>query len=306
LSSHPGFLARHLHDGTKIEDVTVTDEKFEEARPHLRAVAYRMLGSLAEADDAVQEAWLRLARTDAAEVENLRGWLTTVVGRVCLDMLRARKARREESADETALEKHPARERGAEEEAVLADSMSMALLVVLETLEPAERLAFVLHDLFGVSFEEIAPIVGRTEVAARPRASRARRRIRGAPEAHQAELARRADVVRTLLAALRAGDVDAVVAALDPDVVVHAAGPDGNVREIHGARNWAKTAVVFSRVRGVDVSIALVDDALGAVYAPDGRVSSALVFGFTGDAITRVDIIADAARVKDLDIAAID
>jgi RNA polymerase sigma factor (sigma-70 family) len=283
----------------------VIDEKFEQARPHLRAVAYRMLGSVAEADDAVQETWLRLARTDTGEVDNLRGWLTTVLSRVCLDMLRSRRARREESVDETALAKTAAREDHAEAEAVLADSVGMALLVVLETLEPAERLAFVLHDLFGVSFDDIAPIVGRTEVATRQLASRARRRVRGAPEREDAALARRADLVKSLLVALRSGDVEAVVAALDPNVVVHAQGLDGKVREIHGARAWAKSAVAFSQPRGADVEIALVDGALGVLYAPEGRVASALVFSFTGDAITRVDIVTDAERVKAFELEAI-
>ena len=285
------------------------EKKFEEARPHLRAVAHRLLGSHSEADDAVQETWLRLSRTDTSEVDNLRGWLTTVVSRVCLDMLRSRKARGEESADEAALEKNVvaiAPEDHAEARAVLADTVSMALLVVLETLDPAERLAFVLHDLFGVSFEEIAPIVGRTDVATRQLASRARRRVRGAPERNDVELARRADVVKKLLAALRSGDVEAVVAALDPNVVVHAQSPDGTIREVHGARNWAKTAVLFSQARAADVAFALVDDALGAVYAPDGRVTSALVFGFTGDVITRVDIVTDAERVRALEIAELD
>lgn len=285
------------------------EKNFEEARPHLRAVAHRLLGSLSEADDAVQETWLRLSRADTTEVDNLRGWMTTVVSRVCLDMLRARKARREESADDQLLEKasaRVARVEGAEGEAVLADTVGLALLVVLETLEPAERLAFVLHDLFGVPFEEIAPIVGRTDVATRQLASRARRRVRGAPERNEAELARRADIVKTLLAALRSGDVEAVVAALDPNVVVHVRTADGKIREVHGARDWAKTAVLFSQTRGADVAFALVDDALGAVYAPDGRVTSALVFGFTGDVITRVDIVTDAARVKALEIDSID
>ncbi|MDI1437505.1 sigma-70 family RNA polymerase sigma factor [Polyangium sorediatum] len=283
----------------------MTDEKilvgdFEASRPHLRAVAYRMLGSRSEADDAVQEAWLRLSRADTGEVQNLRGWLTTVVARVCLDMLRARKARGEDG--DAAPEATTSHESNAENEAVLADSVSLALLVVLETLEPAERLAFVLHDLFGVSFEEIAPIVGRSEVAARQLASRARRRVRGAPERDEAELARQHDVVKALLAALRTGDVEAVIAVLDPNVVIHGGRPG---REILGARSWATSAVAFTRrVRAFDAAKpALVDGTIGAIYAPGGRLASALRFTFTGGAIARIDIIVDKAKLKMLEIA---
>src|SRR3954464_1393866 len=197
-------------------------ERFEANRPHLRAVAYRMLGSLSEADDAVQEAWLRLSRADASRVENLGGWLTTVVARVSLDMLRSRNARREQPLETRVPEPIVSTDNGAapEHAALLADSVGLALLVVLETLSPAERLAFVLHDMFGVPFDEIAPIVDRAPAAARQRASRARRRVRGAAPVPDADLARQRHVVDAFLAAARDGDFDALVAVLDPDVVL--------------------------------------------------------------------------------------
>ncbi|MDI3288736.1 sigma-70 family RNA polymerase sigma factor [Polyangium sp. 15x6] len=283
----------------------MTNEKnliglFEESQPHLRAVAYRMLGSRSEADDAVQETWLRLSRAETSEVENLRGWLTTVVARVCLDMLRSRKARAEDGdvVPEEATS-------NAEDEAVLADSVSIALLVVLETLEPVERLAFVLHDLFGVSFDEIAPIVGRSEVAARQLASRARRRVRGAPERDEAELARQHDVVKALLGALRAGDVEAVVAVLDPNVVVHGGGAGGRAREIRSVRNLARSAVAFARTAHAfdAVEPALVDGAVGAIYASGGRLSRAVRLTFGEGVITRIDVIDDEDGLKTLEIA---
>src|SRR5436309_6090405 len=226
-------------------------ERFEEHRPHLRAVAYRMLGSLTEADDAVQDAWLRLSRSGAGEVENLGGWLTTVVARVCLNMLRARHVRREES-----LEVHlpdpvisPEGELQPEEEALLADSVGLALLVVLDTLAPAERLAFVLHDMFALPFEEIAPMIGRTPVAARQLASRARRRVKGAEvPAPDPDLARQRDVVDAFFLAARGGDFDALVALLDPDVVLRsdwgARRPGASV-VIHGAGAVARQALMF-------------------------------------------------------------
>ncbi|MDI1444358.1 sigma-70 family RNA polymerase sigma factor [Polyangium sp. 6x1] len=285
----------------------MTNEKnliglFEESRPHLCAVAYRMLGSRSEADDAVQETWLRLSRAETGEVENLRGWLTTVVARVCLDMLRSRKARAEDGdvVPEEATS-------NAEDEAVLADSVSIALLVVLETLEPVERLAFVLHDLFGVSFDEIAPIVGRSEVAARQLASRARRRVRGAPERDEAELARQHDIVKALLGALRAGDVEAVVAVLDPNIVVHGGGAGGRAREIRSVRNLAKSAIGFARTaHGFDTAEpALVDGTVGVIYAPGGRLSRALRLTFGEGVITRIDVVDDDAGLKTLEVAAL-
>src|SRR5262245_27126022 len=215
--------------------------RFEEKRGHLRRVAYRMLGSPSEADDAVQEAWLRLRRAGAAEVDNLTGWLTTVVARICLDVLRARKARQEEPLEEMAEPSAPAAigpaPRDPEQEALLADSVGVALLVVLETLPPAERVAFVLHDLFDLSFDEIGPIVGRSAVAARQLASRARRRVQGAPAAPSTDLARQRAVVDAFLAASRAGDFEGLLAVLDPDVVVladRAAQRLGTPMEIHG------------------------------------------------------------------------
>ncbi|MDI1484512.1 sigma-70 family RNA polymerase sigma factor [Polyangium sp. y55x31] len=304
--SHPGALARHGCDESQNEDVTVTDEKnlislFEESRPHLCAVAYRMLGSRSEADDAVQETWLRLSRAETSEVENLRGWLTTVVARVCLDMLRSRKAR----AEDGDVVPEEAATSNAEDEAVLADSVSIALLVVLETLEPVERLAFVLHDLFGVSFDEIAPIVGRSEVAARQLASRARRRVRGAPERDEAELARQHDIVKALLGALRAGDVEAVVAVLDPNVVVHGGGAGGRAREIRSVRNLARSAIGFARTAHAfdTAEPALVDGTVGAIYAPGGRLSRALRLTFGEGVITRIDVIDDEDGLKTLEIA---
>src|SRR6185436_17919495 len=226
-------------------------EKFEENRGHLRGVAYRMLGSLNEADDAVQEAWLKLNRSDPSGIHNLGGWLTTVVARVCLDMLRARKARREDSLGPSVPEPVATGTDGSdpENEAVLADSVGLALLVVLETLEPAERLALVLHDMFAVPFEEIASIVGRSPAAARQLASRARRRVQGADTVSGADVARQREVVDAFLAALRGGDFDGLIAVLDPDVLVRtdATVARGGTQEVRGARNWAKGAVAFGR-----------------------------------------------------------
>lgn len=291
----------------------MSDEKslsvaFADSRGHLQAVALRMLGSRSEAEDAVQEAWLRVSRAETGAVTNLRGWLTTVTARVCLDMLRARKARAKATTLEQLPDLAPTAAANAEQAAVLADSVGLALLVVLETLDPAERLAFVLHDLFGVSFEEIAPIVGRSPVAARQLASRARRRVRGAPASDEAELGRKRDLVTSLLVALRAGDVEGVVAALDPDVAVHAQAPDGSVRELRGARSWANSAVAFTQ-RATQafgaVEVALVDGDIGAIYAPKGRVVRALKFTFARGVITRVDIFSEPAAVGALAIVAI-
>lgn len=279
-------------------------EQFEAHRTHLRSVAYRMLGSLAEADDAVQEAWLRLSRSDASGVENLGGWLTTVVARVCLDMLRSRRSRREESLDVQVIEPIASGEEGAdpEHEALLADSVGLALLVVLDTLNPAERLAFVLHDMFAVPFEEIGSIVGRSPAAARQLASRARRRVQGAPTS-EADLASQREVVDTFLAALRGGDFDGLLAVLDPDVVVRAdQGPGVSPREIRGARTWARGAIAFAQqVRFAQP--ALVDGAAGLVMAPRGRLFRALRFTITSGKIVAVDVIADPERLRRLDVA---
>jgi RNA polymerase sigma-70 factor (ECF subfamily) len=287
-----------------VEEPDALAAPFEEHRAHLRAVAYRMLGSLSEADDAVQEAWLRLHRAGASGVDNLRGWLTTVVSRVCLDMLRSRRSRREEP-----LDAQPERAAGAgpadpESEAAMADSVGLALLVVLDALAPAERLAFVLHDLFALPFEEIAGIVGRSPAAARQLASRARRRVQGAP-APDADLTRQRGLVEAFLAALRGGDVAALVAVLDPDVVIRAdrvvAPPDG--QETRGAADWARQAVQFSRAAQGAVVPALIDGEMGLALAPGGRVRRVLRFTIGGGRITEIDIVADPARLQELEVA---
>ena len=284
------------------------DEQFETHRGHLRAVAYRMLGSLSEAEDAVQEAWLRLHRAETAEVENLRGWLTTVVARVSLDMLRQRKARREDALDVQAAEPAVPAGPGAnpEQEAVLADAVGLALLVVLDTLSPAERLAFVLHDMFAVPFDEIAGITGRSSAAVRQLASRARRRVRGGAAANTAELGEHRAVAQAFLAALRAGDMAGLVAVLDPDVVVRLdafSGAPGSAtgapREIRGAQTWAQGAVAFSRMARF-VQPALVDGSVGLVFAPRGKLSRALRFEVAEGRISRVEVIGDPARLKAL------
>jgi len=287
-------------------------ERFEEKRTHLRGVAYRMLGSLSEADDAVQEAWLRLSRSDISGVENLGGWLTTVVGRVCLDMLRSRKSRREEPLGPHVPEPIPAfvgtsREDGIdpEHEALLADSVGLALLVVLETLAPAERVAFVLHDMFDLPFDEIAPIVGRSPTAARQLASRARRRVQGTPTIADADLTGQRKVVEAFLAALRGGDFGALVAVLDPDVVVRAdqaAGPPDAPREVRGARTWAKGALAYSRFAHF-AQPALVNGAVGLVWAPRGRLLRVLRFTFTRGKIVQIDVVADPAHLRQIDLA---
>ncbi len=281
--------------------------QFEQNRSHLRGVAYRMLGSLGEADDAVQEAWLRLNHSGAAGIENLGGWLTTVVARVCLDMLRSRASRREEALDTQVFE--PSANSGGgtdpEREALLADSVGLALLVVLDRLTPAERLAFVLHDLFDVSFEEIAAILGRSAEAARQLASRARRRVRGVENVSSANLTQQREVVGAFLTALRAGDFEGLLAVLDPDVVVRldeAAGRPGAPREIRGARNWAAGAVAFSRMAKF-VRLALVEGSVGLVWAPRGRLQRVLRFSFECGKIAQVEIIADPERLHELDLA---
>ena len=283
---------------------------FEANRSHLRAIAYRMLGSASEADDAVQEAWLRLNRTDADGIRNLEGWLTTVVGRVCLDMLRSRKARREDSFEAEEVEPVSVTERivDPEEEAVLADSVGLALLVVLDTLAPAERVAFVLHDVFEVSFDEIASIIGRTSAAARQLASRARRRVRGEDAVPASELKSQRVIVDAFLAALRAGDFAGLLAVLDPDVVVRlgpGAGAAGTPREIRGAENWARGAVAFSRLARF-VQPALVNGGVGLVFASGGRLSRVLTFKFANGKIVAAEIIADPTHLQQLDLAVLD
>jgi RNA polymerase sigma-70 factor (ECF subfamily) len=283
---------------------------FEAHRGHLRAVAYRMLGSLSEAEDAVQEAWLRLCRVDIDSVDNLAGWLTTVVSRVCLDTLRTRASRREEPVGQQVPEENgePGQGSDPEREALLAESVGRALLVVLGTLGPAERVAFVLHDMFAVPFDEIAPIVGRSSVATKKLPSRARHRVRGAPAIRGAELARHRRVVEAFLAAVRAGDVDAVLAVLAPDVVRRAdraALPPGRATEVRGARAVSEEIVVFgSNSRFAEP--ALVNGAVGVVVAPRGRLLLALTFTIEGEKIAGYELVADPARLQQLDLAVLD
>jgi RNA polymerase sigma-70 factor (ECF subfamily) len=289
-------------------------EQFEGNRGRLRAVAFRMIGSLSEAEDAVQEAWLRLSRAEAHEIDNLGGWLTTVVARVCLDMLRSRKSRREDSLDAPdaagAAPPEPAATHSSdpEHEALLADSVGLALLVVLDRLAPAERLAFVLHDMFDLDFQQIGSIVGRTPTAARQLASRARRRVRGAdaesappPASHLREQRR---IVDAFLTALRAGDFQALVALLDPDLVVHAdvvALP----AEVHGAEAWARQAITAAK--GAKFArAALVDGAVGAVVAPRGKLFRALRFTFANGRIARIEVVGGAEGLAALDLAVLD
>src|SRR5712692_3478900 len=276
-------------------------EQFEAERPHLRAVAYRMLGSLSEADDAVQESWLRLSRSDTSGVENLGGWLTTVVARVCLDLLRSRESRREEPLGVHVPEPIVSREDGIdpEHEALLADAVGLALLVVLDTLTPAERLAFVLHDLFAVPFDEIARVVGRSETAARQLASRARRRVRGAATIPDTDFTRQREVVDAFLAASREGRFDALLAVLDPDVVLRAdrgAVQAGASKEVRGALAVAKQ---FSG-RARFAQPALVNGAVGAVWATGGRPRVVFGFTITRGKIVEIDLLADPARLRQL------
>jgi RNA polymerase sigma factor (sigma-70 family) len=283
-------------------------ERFEEHRTHLRAVAYRMLGSLTEVDDAVQESWLRLSRADATGIDNLGGWLTTVVARVCLDMLRSRTSRREEPFTPDAPEPVATGTRGRspEDEALLADSVGLALLVVLDRLAPAERLAFVLHDMFAMPFEEIAPIVGRSAEAARQLASRARRRVRsgGAPDP---DLVRQREVVEAFIAALRGGDFEGLLAVLDPDLVVRAdmAVPSGAPSEIRGAAVWAKGAILYGHLARL-TRPALVNGAIGVVVAPHGRLVRALRFTIANGKIAEVEVIGNPARLGELEVSIVD
>ncbi len=280
-------------------------ERFEAQRTHLRAVAYRMLGSLSEADDAVQESWIRLSRSGTSGVENLGGWLTTVVARVCLDTLRSRKSRREEPLDADLPELIVSRRDmiDPETEVLLADSVGLALLVVLDTLAPAERLAFVLHDMFDLSFDEIAAIVGRSPTAARQLASRARRRVQGADAVRAADLTRQREVVAAFLAASRGGDFDALLAVLDPDVVLRsdrAAVPPGAPTEIRGAAAIANRAV---KGGARAAQPALVNGAVGVVVAPRGKLLMVLRFTITRGKIVEIDAVADPERLRQLDLA---
>jgi len=285
--------------------------QFEAHRTHLRAVAYRMLGSVSEADDAVQEAWLRLSRSDADEIENLGGWLTTVVARVCLNALRSRTARREEPLDVPHVpEPIISRAEGVdpEHEALLADSVGLALLVVLETLGPAERLAFVLHDMFGVPFDEIAPIVNRSPEAARQLASRARRRVRGEAPPPSADPAGQRRVVDAFFAAARDGDFEALVAVLDPDVVLRSDGgalrPGASV-VVRGADAVAGRAMTFAQLSPY-VRPVLVNGAAGVVVTPRGRPFSVMGFTVGGNRIVAIDALSDPERLSRLDLTFLD
>ena len=281
-------------------------DRFEEERGHLRAVAYRMLGSLAEADDAVQDTWLRVSRSGADGVENLAGWMTTILARVCLNLLRSRAVRREEALGLELVDHVTA---APEEEALLADSVGLALLVVLGTLSPAERLAFVLHDTFAIPFDEIAPIVGRSPAAARQLASRARRRVRGGSAVPAADLARQREVVDAFLAAARGGDFDALVAVLDPDVVFRvdrSAVPGGtSALEFRGARVVAKNAVAFS-ARSQFTRPVLVDGNVGMVMAPGGRLLGVGRLVIRDGRIIEVDLIADPERLAHLELSVLE
>ena len=285
-------------------------QEFEEHRTRLRAVAYRMLGSLSEADDAVQETWLRLSRTDSDEVENLGGWLTTVVARVSLNILRSRRSRREEPLDVRMPEPIVDRADGTdpEHEALLADSVGLALLVVLETLNPAERLAFVLHDMFAVPFDEIAPIVDRSPEAARQLASRARRRVQGETAVPDADLDTQREVLDAFLAAAREGDFEALVAVLDRDVVLRADRRGvsiGAPRVVRGAANVARGALAFSRL-DLEVRPALVNGAAGTVTLREGRPFAIAGFTIRNRRIVEMDIIADPERLSRLDLTILD
>jgi len=285
-------------------------DRFEEHRAHLRAVAYRLLASPSEAEDAVQDAWLRLSRADRSDVENLGGWLTTVVARVCLNRLQARTSRREEPLDAHLPEPIVSEAEGTdpEHEALLADAVGPALLVVLDTLSPAERLAFVLHDVFAVSFEEIAAVVDRSPAAARQLASRARRRVQGAETTPDADLIRQRTLVDAFLAAARGGDFQALLALLDPDIVVRVdpaavqlgAAQWGADQEVRGATDVAAT---FARLRARAARPALVDGVAGAVWAPGGQPRVVFSFTIAGGKIVAIDLIADPVRIGQLDLA---
>jgi RNA polymerase sigma factor (sigma-70 family) len=285
-------------------DTSWLAERFQENRSHLRSVAYRMLGSVSEADDAVQETWLRLSRSDAGTIENLSGWLTTVVARVCLDVLRSRASKREETLD--ASQEQPISTDqlfpNPENEVIMAESVGLALLVVLDRLSPAERIAFVLHDIFDVPFEEIGKTLGHSTDSARQLASRARRRVRGADTSTARNEQR--DIVDKFLGALRRGDVEELLTVLDPDLTVRvdgSAGRAGGPREVHGAENWARGAVKFAHLI-VAPQLALVDGRLGVLLAPGGKLSRAMRLTFRDDRITEIEIIADPGHLKSLDV----
>jgi RNA polymerase sigma factor (sigma-70 family) len=280
-------------------------EQFEVNRSHLRRVAYRMLGSLSEADDAVQEAWIRLARTDTSDVRNLSGWLTTVVARVCLDMLRGRKSRREEALGPHVPEPAIGPEGATAQEAEMADSVGLALLVVLEALAPAERIAFVLHDMFDLPFDEIAPIVGRSEAAARQLASRARRRVQGADKHPDIDVSGQQIIVDAFLDASRKGDFEGLLAVLDPDVVVladDAAARLGGSRELRGAQAVAKAFMG----RAQTARSALINGVVGAVVAPRGRLLMVVNFTIANGRIVELNAVGNPERLRDFDLRILD
>ncbi len=284
-------------------------QRFQEHRPRLRAVAYRMLGSTSEADDALQEAWIRLSRSDASEIDNLEAWLVTVVGRVALNMLRSRKTRREELIDAHLPDPIVDRADGIdpEHEALLADSVGLALLVVLETLTPAERLAYVLHDMFSVPFDEIGAILERSPEAARQLASRARRRIRGAEMTPDADAAaQQEEVVEAFLAAARDGDFDALLAVLDPDIVLREDWGSGTIVEVRGAQNVARRARAASQRDGLVGRPALINGAAGWVSVLDGELYAIAALTVQGGRITTMDILLDPARLARLDLSDFD
>ena len=275
--------------------------QFDTHRDHLRGVAYRLLGSATEADDALQEAWLRVSRTDSSDVENLGGWLTTIVSRVCLDMLRSRQSRREESLEIAGGVRDP---RGdPEHETMLADSVGVALLVVLQTLAPIERTTFVLHDMFGLPFDEIAQVVGRTPAAARQIASRARRRVRG-PSRIASDASHHRTLVDAFVGALRAGDLATLLRVLDPDFVIRAdASVAGTASETRGAEAWARQAVAFAR--GLQfVHPIVVNGEPGLAFAPRGRLMRVMTFTFVDHRIVAADLIGDVARLRALELSA--
>jgi RNA polymerase sigma-70 factor, ECF subfamily len=284
-------------------------QRFEANRSHLRGVAYRMLGSASEADDAVQEAWLRLSRTDTSDVENLRAWLTTVVGRICLNMLRSRRTRRENSLETHVPDPIVSPEDGIdpEQEALLGDSVGLALLVVLDTLSPAERVAFVMHDVFAMPFDEIAPIVGRTPVATRQLASRARRRVQGAP-VPDADLEGQWAVAEAFLAAARDGDFERLVSVLDPDVVVRSDG--GAARPeltsfVRGARAVAGQAFMYRRFAETSTRVLVNGTPGGVAWSPDGTPFSVVALTIRGDRVVAIDVLADPERLQALDLTLI-
>ena len=279
-------------------------ERFEAHRPQLRAVAYRMLGSLSEADDALQEGWLRLSRAGADQVDNLGGWLTTVVSRVCLDLLRSRKSRREESLDARLPDPIVSGDNGAdpEHQALRSDAVGLALLVVLDTLNPAERLAFVLHDLFAVPYDEIAPIVDRSPDATKMLASRARRRVQASTTAPDVDLSRQREVVEAFSAASRGGGLEALVAVLDPDVVLRADRAEG-LSVLRGAHAVAAQALLFARLGPLGRPV-VVNGAAGVVSVLDGRVLAVMAFTVARGKIVEIDILADPARLSQLGITA--